>query len=114
MLDTIKIENKNSTQFIAHRGLSGLELENTISAFVAAGNRSYQGIETDVHVTSDGRFVVYHDDTTERLCSENLRITETDYATLKALKLKPQKNRTVGSDFIIPDLPLEKQQEIVE
>ena len=104
MLDTIKIEKKNGTQFIAHRGLSGLELENTISAFVAAGNRSYQGIETDVHVTSDGKFVVYHDDTTERLSSENLRITETDYATLKALKLKPQKNRTVGSDFIIPDL----------
>ena len=64
MLNTVKIENKKGTKFIAHRGLSGLELENTISAFVAAGNRSYQGIETDVHVTSDGKFVVYHDDNT--------------------------------------------------
>ena len=104
MPNTIKIENKNGTKFVAHRGLSGLELENTISAFVAAGNRTYQGIETDVHVTRDGRFVVYHDDTTERLSDENLRITQTDYAVLKELKLKPQKNRTVGSDFIIPDL----------
>lgn len=104
MLKTIEIANKNNTQFIAHRGLSGLELENTISAFVAAGNRSYRGIETDVHVTADGHFVVYHDDSTERLSDEKLVIRETDYKILKSLTLKPQKNRTVGSDFIIPDL----------
>ncbi len=104
MLNTVKIGDKKNTKFIAHRGLSGLELENTISAFVAAGNRSYIGIETDVHVTKDGKFVVYHDDTTERLSDENLRITQTDYETLKGLTLKPQKNRKVGSDFIIPDL----------
>ncbi len=104
MFNTVKIENKKGTKFIAHRGLSGLELENTISAFVAAGNRSYMGIETDVHVTADGKFVVYHDNTTERLCSDDFRITQTDYKTLKSLTLKPQKNRTVGSDFIIPDL----------
>lgn len=104
MFNTVKIENKNNTQFIAHRGLSGLELENTISAFVAAGNRSYIGIETDVHVTKDGKFVVYHDDTTERLCDENVNIGKTNYKKIKSLTLKPQKNRTVGSDFIIPDL----------
>jgi glycerophosphoryl diester phosphodiesterase len=104
MLNTIKISNKKSTKFIAHRGLSGLELENTISAFVAAGNRSYIGIETDVHVTKDGKFVVYHDDTTGRLCDEDVKIGDTDYKKLKLLTLKPQKNRTVGSDFVIPDL----------
>lgn len=104
MLNTIKIENKKDTKFIAHRGLSGLELENTISAFVAAGNRSYMGIETDVHVTRDGKFVVFHDDTTGRLCDEDLKLGDTDYSVLKNLTLKPQKNRTIGSDFIIPDL----------
>lgn len=104
MLNTIKIENKKNTKIIAHRGLSGIELENTISAFVAAGNRSYLGIETDVHVTADGQFVIYHDDTTHRLCDKDLRITETDYNTIKSLTLKPKKNRKIGSDFIIPDL----------
>ena len=29
------------TRMIAHRGLSGIERENTCAAFVAAGNRSY-------------------------------------------------------------------------
>lgn len=104
MFDTVKITNKKNTLFIAHRGLSGLELENTNSAFVAAGNRSYFGIETDVHVTRDGKFVVHHDDSTGRLCNEDLIIGQTDYEKLKSLNLKPQKNRTVGSDFKIPDL----------
>ena len=64
-MDTIKI-NKGSALIVAHRGLSGLERENTASAFVAAGNRSYFGIETDVRVTADGNFVLLHDDNTLR------------------------------------------------
>ena len=47
-MDTIKFDKKK-TVMIAHRGLSGIETENTNSAFVAAGNRSYYGIETDIH-----------------------------------------------------------------
>lgn len=59
-MDTIKID-KNNVKLIAHRGVSGIERENTAAAFVAAGNRSYYGIETDVHVTKDGKFVIIHD-----------------------------------------------------
>ena len=55
-MDTIKINRRNA-EMIAHRGLSGLETENSIPAFIAAANRSYYGVETDVHVTKDGRFV---------------------------------------------------------
>ena len=65
-MDTIKVQS-GKTLMIAHRGLSGIELENTNTAFIAAGNRSHYGIETDVHKTSDGKFVVFHDDTTGRL-----------------------------------------------
>ena len=36
MSNTIKISTKKNTLFITHRGVLGLELENTISAFVAA------------------------------------------------------------------------------
>ena len=46
-MNTIKFDKKN-VKVIAHRGLSGIETENTNSAFVAAGNRSYFGIETDI------------------------------------------------------------------
>ena len=72
-MDTVKID-KNATRMIAHRGLSGIEPENTNAAFIAAGNRSYFGIETDVHRTADGKFVVIHDDTTDRVCEEDLSV----------------------------------------
>ena len=58
--NTIKFDNRN-TRMTAHRGCSGLERENTASAFVAAGNRSYFGIETDIYRTSDGYVVCNHD-----------------------------------------------------
>ena len=57
MKNTIKIAH-GGVKMIAHRGLSGLERENTAAAFVAAGNRSYYGMETDIHRTKDGRFIV--------------------------------------------------------
>ena len=53
MKDTLHLADPKP-RMVAHRGTSGLELENTNSAFVAAGNRSYFGIETDVHRTADG------------------------------------------------------------
>ena len=100
---------KKNVRMIAHRGLSGLETENTNAAFVAAGNRSYFGIETDVHVTSDGKFVIIHDYNTERVSGENYDVERTDYATLKKLKLYDiqqgvNKSGLMRSDFVIPDL----------
>lgn len=65
-MDTIRIE-KTAVKMIAHRGVSQLEPENTAAAFVAAGNRSYFGIETDVHVTKDGYYVIVHDDNLKRV-----------------------------------------------
>ena len=59
-MNTIRFNHQ--IKIIAHRGVSGLERENTCAAFIAAGNRSYYGIETDVHVTKDGKFIVFHDD----------------------------------------------------
>ena len=52
-MNTVKID-KQGVRMIAHRGVSGLETENTAAAFIAAGNRTYWGIETDVHLTADG------------------------------------------------------------
>ena len=66
-MDTVKLDNK-TVRMVAHRGLSGLEKENTCAAFVAACNRAtYFGVETDVHRTADGQFVIFHDDNTARV-----------------------------------------------
>lgn len=77
-----------STKMIAHRGLSGMETENTLAAFEAACKRLFYGIETDVHVTKDGKYIIFHDECTGRLCEKNLIIEETDFEILRSLKFK--------------------------
>lgn len=64
--DTKKIA-KGDTKIIAHRGLSGMKTENTAAAFIAAGERSYYGIEADVRRTADGGFIMCHDKTLDKL-----------------------------------------------
>ena len=113
-MNTIRIEKKQ-VQMIAHRGLSGLEPENSIPAFIAAGNRSYYGVETDVHVTKDGKFVVIHDDDTERVAGEVHVIEESLYADLKEIRLNDlcrleilagieKENLKERRELLIPDL----------
>ena len=99
---TVRIEKKQ-VQMIAHRGLSGLERENTCAAFVAAGNRSYFGIETDIHKTKDGQFVVFHDDTTMRLTDLDWVVEERTLVELRALRLKDMDGKIRG-DLVLPTL----------
>ena len=101
-MDTIKIK-RGTAKMVAHRGVSGLELENTCAAFVAAGNRSYIGVETDVHVTADGKFIIIHDDNTGRVATESMVVEQTDYETLRALQLK-QQDGMLRTDLRLPSL----------
>jgi len=85
-MDTLHLNDSN-VKMVAHRGLSGLETENTCAAFVAAGNRSYYGIETDIRRTADGRFILFHDNDTKRVGMDELVIEKTTFDTLRALRL---------------------------
>ncbi len=85
-MDTIKFQ-KNNALAVAHRGLSGIETENTIAAFIAAANRSYYGIETDIHRTGDGKFIVGHDFDLKRVSGENVCIEEVSLAVLQNILL---------------------------
>lgn len=102
-MDTVKIDSK-TTKMIAHRGVSGLERENTNPAFVAAGNRSYYGIETDVHVSGDGKFVIMHDETTARvsLGAYDINIEESDYSDVENIVLPDLDKSTFRTDIKIP------------
>ncbi len=85
-MNTIKFEKLN-TLVVAHRGLSGIEAENTNSAFVAAGNRSYYGIETDIHRTLDGHFVINHDGNLKRIAGNEAFVEETNLDELEKIVL---------------------------
>lgn len=79
--------NKKTTKVIAHRGLSGIEVENTCSAFVAAGNRSHYGIETDVHRTADGKFIIGHDEDLKRIAGEDVSIEKVSLSVSQSVVL---------------------------
>ena len=102
-MNTRKLETLKP-RMIAHRGVSGLERENTCAAFVAAGNRSYFGIETDVHLTADGQYVIIHDDTTTRVAGVELTVEETDMATLRKLRLTDVATGLPREDLCLPTL----------
>ena len=103
-MNTTKFNHHNIPLMVAHRGVSGLETENTCPAFVPAGNRSYYGIETDVHITADGKYVAFHDDETRRLAAEDMIIEQTDFATLRSLILRQRDGNFGRTDIRIPTM----------
>lgn len=102
-MNTISI-NKGNTLMVAHRGVSGLEMENSLAAFVAAGNRSYYGIETDVHVTKDEQIVVFHDDNTLRVTGIDKIVEECTLEELQAIPLYDMAEGTSRTDLHMPIL----------
>ena len=56
----------NSILKIGHRGAKGYEPENTLISFQKAIDLNVDGIELDVHLSSDGKIMVIHDETIDR------------------------------------------------
>jgi glycerophosphoryl diester phosphodiesterase len=54
---------------IGHRGAKGYVAENTLGSFQKAIELGVNGIELDVHLSSDGKVMVIHDDTIDRTTS---------------------------------------------
>jgi glycerophosphoryl diester phosphodiesterase len=55
-------DGPHPTLVVAHRGASRVQPENTVAAFGAALEEGADAIETDVCVTSDRRYVLWHDE----------------------------------------------------
>ena len=56
----------NSILKIGHRGAKGHQPENTLISFQKAIDLKVDGIELDVHLSSDGEIIVIHDETIDR------------------------------------------------
>lgn len=79
--------------FIAHRGLHNDEVpENSIPAFLLAAAKGY-AIENDIHITTDGEIVVFHDGTLKRMCGVDRKIEEMTLGEIKQLTLKNTNER---------------------
>ena len=79
--------NKFKTVMYAHRGLHNEErAENSMSAFKAAVDGGF-GIELDIRLSKDGKLVVFHDDTLDRVCGREGRVIDFTADELATFKL---------------------------
>jgi glycerophosphoryl diester phosphodiesterase len=70
---------------IGHRGVMGVEPENTLRSFVAAERAGLDLIELDLHLSKDGALVVMHDAEVDRTTDGTGPIAEKTLAELRAL-----------------------------
>ena len=83
-MNTIKIPKK-STRMVAHAGLMGMETSNTCAGFIAAGNRSYWGIECDVRAAKDGMAVI-HNPTTAGISPVEISIADSTMEEIQSIR----------------------------
>lgn len=85
----------------AHRGVHGREIpENSAAAFAEAIRRGL-GIECDVQKSRDGRAMVFHDWTLERLTPERGAVAARDSAVLESLALAASDERMPTLDRLL-------------
>lgn len=87
---------------IAHRGGASEAPENTFPAFQRSVDLGYTYLETDVHVTSDGMLVAFHDPDLSRTCGRPGRIHELPWSEVGAARVSgtepiPQLEELIGS-----------------
>lgn len=77
----------NNILIFAHRGASGYEIENTMSAFDKAMKLGANGIEIDLQLTKDNVLVVFHDLNLSRLAGVNKLISDCTFDELSKIKI---------------------------
>jgi glycerophosphoryl diester phosphodiesterase len=72
---------------MAHRGFAPDGLENTMAAFAAAVALGVTHVETDVHSTSDGRLVAFHDPLLDRVSDGRGAISSLTWAEVRRVRV---------------------------
>ena len=87
------------TLVYAHRGSSKAYAENTRAAYLQALADGADGIECDIHLSSDGFVVCHHDPTVDRTSDSSGRVGEKTLAELKALDFSSWKNPEIPAAY---------------
>ena len=85
--------DRNRILVVAHRGAHDITPENSIPAIERAAALGAIAVELDVRRTSDGRYVLMHDETLDRTTSGTGRVDETDFDTFRSLRLRTTDGR---------------------
>jgi glycerophosphoryl diester phosphodiesterase len=91
--------DKRPVLVFAHRGGGGLYPENTLEAFRYSVGMKVDVLELDIHSTSDGKLVVFHDSSVDRTTNGTGNVKETTLAELKKLDAGFQFSTDSGQSF---------------
>ena len=94
--------NLDEITLTAHRGLSAIEPENTLPAFKAACEAKYNYVEIDIEPTSDGKWIVMHDDDLKRTTNGHGKINKYTLDEVSALKIDNGANIENYTDLKLP------------
>ncbi len=75
----------SAVEIVAHRGASHDAPENTVAAQRLAWEQGADAVETDIHLTKDGRIIAIHDKTTRRTTGTDGTVAQLTLADLRRL-----------------------------
>lgn len=84
-------------KIIAHRNETPGCPENSIASLEYSAQEGIYAVECDVRRTGDGQYVIYHDETTQRLTGVDKLISEMNFAEMKEIL------KSVGREVITLD-----------
>tara|TARA_B100000530_G_scaffold21355_1_gene13942 strand:+ start:321 stop:962 length:642 start_codon:yes stop_codon:yes gene_type:complete len=85
---------------LIHRGIVNKKYkENILNSFKASFKRGY-GIETDIHLTKDHKFICFHDFTLKRIFKKKLSVKSTKYSQIKKISIKYKKPVPLLKDLL--------------
>lgn len=84
-LNVSHVKKYHTVKSVNHRGYNHEAPENTLPAFRLSAEHGFDSIETDLQVTSDGHYVLFHDDTIDNKSDGTGTIASHTLAELKAL-----------------------------
>jgi glycerophosphoryl diester phosphodiesterase len=95
---------RESPTLYAHRGASLERPENTLEAFRLALELGAHALETDAHMTRDGRVVLSHDPTGQRMAGVPRNIRDSTLAEVREWNMGRTFGAGAGPSFRIPTL----------
>jgi glycerophosphoryl diester phosphodiesterase len=101
-------------KYYAHRGVSGLYVENSLSAFKNAISLGFRGAELDVHLSKDNEVIVHHDFSLKSAYCKKIKgdfISSSDKLKINELTLKDIKSYEIG--YVNPDHEYFKKRPLI-
>ena len=86
---------------LIHRGILNKNYqENNLKSFEASFKKGY-GIETDIHLTKDHKFICFHDFTLNRIFKKKISVKNINYSQIKKISSKYNKPIPLLKDLLI-------------